>query len=134
MDRKVSSTAAENVSNKEVRGLFNECSLQRAKFAGELQSASHELGDSHPEYASSVSGTVHRGWINLKSLVSNGDPRAILLECERGENCAIAEYERVLKLEIPANLRDTISHQYAAILEAQGQVKALADAAAPTWA
>src|ERR1051326_6858590 len=78
-------TAAENVHDAGVKQLFNECSLQRSKYAGELQSLAHELGESNPEYASSVSGAMHRGWINVKSAAIHGDARAILRECERGE-------------------------------------------------
>ena len=64
-------TAAENLKEGEVKRLLSECSLQRAKFTGELQSAAHDLGDSNPENASSMAGTLHRGWINLK-FVSRG--------------------------------------------------------------
>ena len=60
-------TAAENVNSEDIRRLFSEFSLQRSKFAGELQQISHELGDASPEYASSVAGTLHRGWMNLKT-------------------------------------------------------------------
>jgi len=126
-------TAAENVSDEEVRKFFNECSLQRSKFAGELQSLAHELGDSNPEYASSVAGAIHRGWINLKSAIANREAHAILRECERGECCAVEEYEKALQLELPANIRDTVSEQCTAIRAAHDRVSALADSAAPHW-
>jgi uncharacterized protein (TIGR02284 family) len=121
-------TAAENVQGAELKKLFNECSLQRARFTGELQQTAHSLGDSNPENSSSVSGTLHRGWINLKTAIGGRDQHAILAECERGEDTAVAEYKKVLALELPANIRDTIQNQYTAILATHDRIKALRDA------
>jgi uncharacterized protein (TIGR02284 family) len=127
-------TAAENVNAEEIRRLFNEYSLQRAKFVGELQSVSHDLGDSHPENVSSVSGTLHRGWINLKTAVTGREAHSILLECERGEACAVSEYDKALALDLPAYLHEIVVRQHAEIAAAHERVKALSDAAAPKWA
>ena len=120
-------TAAENVEDLEVRKLFNEYSLQRAKFTGELQSASHDLGDSKPENASSVGGALHRGWINLKAAVEGRNVHGILVECERGEDSAVAEFKKALELDLPANLRETIQHQFTAIQAAHDRVRELRD-------
>ena len=121
-------TAAENIDDLEVKKWFNEYSLQRAKFAGELQSASHELGDSKPENASSVGGALHRGWINLKAAVEGRNVHGILVECERGEDSAVSDYRKALELDLPANLRETIQRQYTAIKAAHDRVRKLRDA------
>lgn len=121
-------TAAENVEGDALKKLFNECSLQRAKFTGELQELAHSLGDSNPENSSSVSGTLHRGWINLKTAIGGRDRHAILAECERGEDIAVKEYDKVLALKLPANIREVIQHQHTAILATHDRVKALRDA------
>ena len=126
-------TAAENAADGEVRDFCNQCSLQRAKFAGELQSLAHELGDSNPEYASSVAGALHRGWINLKSSIANREAHAILRECERGECCAVEEYDKALQHSLPAPIRDAVSRQATAIRATHDRVRALADSAAPHW-
>ena len=125
-------TAAENVDDAEARRVFNEYSLQRAKFTGELQSASHSLGDHKPENASSVGGAVHRGWINLKTAVGGRDTHGILVECERGENSAVAEFHEALNLDLPANLREIVQRQANDIKAAHGRIKAMRDATAPT--
>lgn len=124
-------TAAENVDDSDARKVFNEYSLQRAKFTGELQSASHSLGDHKPENASSVGGVLHRGWINLVAAVEGKDTHGILVECERGEDSAVAEYQKALGLELPANLREIIQRQATAIKAAHDCVKEMRDAAAP---
>jgi uncharacterized protein (TIGR02284 family) len=123
-------TAAENINGDAIKKLLSEYSLQRAKFTGELQNAAHDLGDSNPENASSVAGTLHRGWINLKAAIGGRDPHAILAECERGEDSALAAYEKVLQEPLPAPVRETLERQYSAIQATHDQVKALRDAAA----
>ena len=80
--------AAEDVKSSDLKTLFSEYSLQRSQFAGELQSLAHSLGEKEPETAGSVSGALHRGWINLKSALTSKDEQAILAECERGEDSA----------------------------------------------
>lgn len=117
-------TAAENVQVDALKKLFNECSLQRAKFTGELQSAAHGLGNSNPETFGSVSGVLHRGWINLKTAIGGRDQQDILAECERGEDIAAAEYKKALDLKLPADIRDIIQHQHAAIVATHNRVKA----------
>src|SRR5438105_14043964 len=84
--------AAEGVEDPELKSLFNEFSLQRSRFAGELQSQAVSLGQSKPEDSGSAAGAMHRTWINLKSAIAQRDDRAILADCERGEDSAVNEY------------------------------------------
>ncbi|HEY3898099.1 MAG TPA: PA2169 family four-helix-bundle protein [Chthoniobacter sp.] len=122
-------TAAENVNSEDVRRLLSELSLQRAGFAGELQQISHELGDPSPEYASSVAGTFHRGWMNLKTAILGRDAHSILTECERGEKAAVSEYEQALGLDLPDYIRKSIAQQHGEIGKAHQRIQALAQSA-----
>jgi uncharacterized protein (TIGR02284 family) len=124
-------TAAENIEAGDVKNLLNHCSLERAKFAGELQTASHELGDSTPEYAGSAVGALHRGWINLKTAIMGRSAHGILVECERGEDRAVAEYQKILQRKLPANIREIVERQYSAIQATHHRLKAMRDAEAP---
>jgi len=116
-------TAAQNISDPQLRRRLSEYSLQRAKFSGELQTASHELGDSNPEYASSAAGAFHRGWINLKGVVADRDSHAILVECARGESCAVTAYEEALLLALPAPIREIVARQHVAVQTAHDRIK-----------
>src|SRR5881392_2840830 len=88
--------AAEGVKDPQLKSLLNDYSLQRSRFATELQSEARVMGESEPETSSSAAGALHRAWINLKSAVTKGDERAILAECERGEDSAVEEYKKAL--------------------------------------
>jgi uncharacterized protein (TIGR02284 family) len=121
--------AAEAVKDSTLKSLFSEYSLQRAKFAGELQNeVIRSLGDNKPEDTSSTAGALHRAWINLKSALGADDDHAILAECERGEDSAVAEYKKAMEdKNLSSPLRDIISRQYAEVKDAHDRVKALRD-------
>ncbi|MEP6686227.1 MAG: PA2169 family four-helix-bundle protein [Verrucomicrobiota bacterium] len=121
--------AAEAVKDSALKSLFNEYSLQRAKFAGELQNEVVRLGDAKPEDSSSTAGSLHRAWINLKSAITNQDDYAILAECERGEDSAVNEYKKAMEKDPASPLRETISRQYAEVKSAHDRIRNLRDAA-----
>jgi uncharacterized protein (TIGR02284 family) len=121
--------ASEAVKDSQLKSLFSEFSLQRSKFAGELQNEAISLGDHNPEDSSSTAGAMHRAWINLKSAITSGDDHAVLAECERGEDSAVAEYKKAMEDEdISAPIRETISRQFTDVKNAHDRIKALRDA------
>jgi uncharacterized protein (TIGR02284 family) len=121
-------TAAEGIERSDLKSLFYEYSQQRSEFAGVLQGLVRSLGGD-PEDSGSVSAAMHRGWIDIKSLVTGQDEHAILNECERGEDYAKDAYREALKLNLPANVRDVVQQQSQAILAAHNRIKALRDGA-----
>jgi uncharacterized protein (TIGR02284 family) len=122
--------ASEGVENSELKSLFSKYSLQRSKFAGELQNEVITLGENNPENTSSAAGAVHRAWINLKSAITSGDDHAVLAECERGEDSAVKEYKKALDEEsLSLPVRATISRQYMEVQSAHDRIRELRDAA-----
>ncbi len=119
--------ASENVRDTELKTLFSQYSLQRSKFAGELQQHVTRLGE-NPEKQSSVASAIHRGWIDLKSAFTKGTDHAVLAECERGEDHAVAAYKDALEEELPANIRTDIEAQYASVQAAHDEVRDRRDA------
>jgi len=121
--------AADAVKDLQLKSLFQEYSQQRSRFANELQTQARSLGESDPEKTSSTVGAMHRAWINLKSAVTSGDDKAILSECERGEDSAVHEFEEAMHDGLTAPLQDIVSRQYSEIKSAHDRVKHLRDAA-----
>jgi uncharacterized protein (TIGR02284 family) len=119
--------AAEGVERSDLKSLFYECSQQRSQFAGELQSLVRELGGD-PETSGSITGTIHRGWINIKSAVTGQDETAILNEAERGEDSAVNAYKDALEQELPANVRTAVQNQANTVKATHDKIKGLRDA------
>ena len=118
--------AAEGVERSDLKTLFYEFGQQRATFVGELQDVVRTLGGD-PENSGSFAGTLHRGWINIKSAVTGKDEAAILNECERGEDSAKNAYKEALETALPAYVAQTVQDQYTAVQSAHDRVKALRD-------
>ena len=89
--------ASEAVKDSQLKSLFNEFSLQRSKFAGELQSQASSSANPSRKIRSSTAGALHRAWINMKAAITSQDDHAILAECERGEDSAVAEYKKAME-------------------------------------
>jgi uncharacterized protein (TIGR02284 family) len=121
-------TAADHVQNAELKKVFTQRSQQRAQFASELQSEVRQLGGT-PSQHGSVSAAFHRGWMNIKSIVTGGGDDAITAECERGEDAAIENYQRVLKQNLPPNVLPVAKHQFAEIKRSHDQIRNLDRAA-----
>ena len=117
-------TAAEGVQKREYKSLFNRYSEQRRQFAAELQQLVKGLnGD--PKDSGSMSGSLHRGWIDIKSIVTSGDESAIISECERGEDTAVEVYEEILENDLPADVRSIVEKQYMQVKEAHDNMRSL---------
>ena len=122
--------AAEAVMDDEdLKSFLFSCSLQRSKFAGELQNEVIALGEPGPEDTSSVSSALHRGWINLKSVITNRDNHAILAECERGEDSAVADYRKAVNSGLS---RSAAGNRGAAIARSHRHAQLGAGPARPT--
>lgn len=119
-------TAAEDAKDAELARIFTEFSSQRTTFIGELTDRVRSLGGD-PENAGSVSGSLHRGWIDLKAAVTSNEPQAVLNECERGEDAAIKAYREALDENLDPITRGIISRQYASVQAAHDRVKQLRD-------
>jgi uncharacterized protein (TIGR02284 family) len=117
-------TAAEGVTDPQVRSQFQQYAQQRGQFVRDLQLAVSKLGGA-PENSGSVSGSVHRGWINIKSLVTGKDEHAIIAEAERGEDVAKAAFDSALREDMPADTRALVQGMSAQVHAAHDRVRAM---------
>ena len=118
-------TAASDVKDANVKAIFTEFAQQRSQLASELQSEVRKLGGD-PEKSGSVSATMHRGWINIKSALGGGE-KSILNEAERGEDVAVRSYEKALQQNLPGDLSSVIRRQYDQVKQAHDRVRDLRD-------
>ncbi|RSK44578.1 PA2169 family four-helix-bundle protein [Hymenobacter perfusus] len=121
--------ALTDVEDADLKETFKKYAAQRSAYITELEDQMHKL-NLHPEEESSITGTIHRAFINLKGLVTSKDRHSILAECERGEDYAKAAYEKAQKIQdIPAALKTIIEKQAAGIKQGHDEIRDLRDAA-----
>jgi uncharacterized protein (TIGR02284 family) len=121
-------TAADGVRDAQLKEEFLGYARQRSDFAAELQAEIRWLGGD-AERGGSVAGSLHRGWMNIRSAIAGGD-RAIISEAERGEDSAKAAYEEALMADLPEGVRPIVELQYASVKEAHDRVRMLRERAA----
>jgi len=121
-------SAAKQIEDPALRGELLEYSLQRQEFALDLRNALVQMG-AEPDDRSSLSGAIHRGWINLKQALSSNDSYAILSECERGEDYATEAYRDAMAMALPSPVSGLVENQYQAVQRVHDRVRALRDVA-----
>jgi uncharacterized protein (TIGR02284 family) len=115
---------ADNVKSESLKTLFNTYARHCAQSAAELQGEVRRLGGD-PERTGSVSASLHRGWIDIKSALTGKDDDAVIAECERGEDVAMQSYQKALQANLPAEVRALVERQYSGVKEHHDRVRAL---------
>ncbi len=118
--------AAEHVTDSGIRSFFQEQSLERARFAGELEQLIRDFGESDPDRTGSVAGAMHRKWIDAKVALGGGD-HTILESVEQGEDAAKRAYEKAINASLPANIKEVVQRQAESVRAAHDRVKLLRD-------
>ncbi|WP_242919165.1 ferritin-like domain-containing protein [Pontibacter liquoris] len=121
-------TAAEDIEDQDLKELFLKYAVQRDSMITELQDQLTKMGHADDE-SSSLEGTVHRAWIDLKSALSSKDRVRVLEECERGEDYAVKAYEEALKKELPGPLHQIVEQQFRDVKNAHDHIRSLRNAA-----
>lgn len=121
---------AEHAESGELKGIFQRHSRECAAAAVELEHEIRRLGGD-PASGGTVSGALHRGWVSVKTALSTSDDKAVLEECERGEDAAVARYRKALKANLPADVRALLERQSQGAQRNHDEVRALRDGFSP---
>ncbi|MGD0988689.1 MAG: PA2169 family four-helix-bundle protein [Candidatus Sulfotelmatobacter sp.] len=121
--------AAAHVKRPDLKTYFNEQSLERARFAGELEAELPRLGEPDKKVTGSAGAALHRAWIDTKVSLGAGD-KAILESIEAGEDRAKDAYQKALHAALPTNIAEIVRRQGASVQKDHDKVKTLRDTAA----
>jgi uncharacterized protein (TIGR02284 family) len=114
--------------NIDLKALFQEYATQSRKNGQELAALVGSPSD--VETGNSTAGTLHRAWIDIKSLFGANDRKGILSEAERGEDAIKKAYQDALAdNSLSSEARDVISKQSSEINDAHNKIKTLRDVA-----
>ena len=117
---------AEQAKRADLKSTF----LQRADdcrgAVQELNEQIRMLGGKITEHGSAAAA-VHRGWVSIKSKLTTYDDKAILEECERGEDNAKTRYANALKKPLPAGVKLIVERQMQGVQRNHDQIKMLRD-------
>jgi uncharacterized protein (TIGR02284 family) len=116
----------DHLKDETLKKYFLAESLKRSQFRGELETLLHSKGDRDPKESGSVSGAIHRTWGDLKAHFGGGD-HTLLETAEQGEDAAKKAYKDALEKELPLQVKQLLTTQYAHIQKSHDYVKAARD-------
>jgi uncharacterized protein (TIGR02284 family) len=116
--------AAEKAKDASLKALFVKYSAQRAGYAQELQAAVSLLGEK-PETTEHAAAKLHRGWMGLKQALTSNEDKALIDECEAGEDAAMKAYKEALTKPLPGTVETLIRHQFTGVSQAHGVIRDL---------
>ncbi|KQP23005.1 PA2169 family four-helix-bundle protein [Pseudorhodoferax sp. Leaf267] len=119
--------SAEHTKTSTLAQTFLQRSRECARAAEELAAAITQLGGKVND-GGSATGALHRGWVSLRGSVGALSDLAMLEECERGEDTALARYRKALKQDLPADIRAMVQRQLEGAQRNHDQIKQLRDA------
>jgi len=119
--------AMQDAKNPALKGFLQEQAARRSRFATAIDQKLHQLGET-PKQSGSVTGTLHRAWIDIKSSVAGNDDEAVLEEVIRGEKASVDEYQEVLKKhQLSPEITQELQTQLGDIQGTLNKVKRLED-------
>lgn len=125
-------SSAEHAQSSRIKQLFltraNEC----GQAAAQLQALVRSYGGT-AETDSTVSGTLHRGWVALKGTLTGKSDLNMLEEAERGEDTALERYREALREDhLPVEARALVEQQFQGVKRNHDQIRNLRNEARAT--
>ena len=110
--------AAEDVKNPTLKTYFQSRAQDRYNFGHEIKEEIRSYGK-EPEKGTSLTGDLHRAWMDLKSAFSSDKEEAILEEAIRGEKAAVKDYNEIINdREVPPSTSNLLIKQRNSVEEA----------------
>jgi uncharacterized protein (TIGR02284 family) len=119
-------TCAEHARSSELKQFFSRRAQECSTAAQELQSLVVRFGGK-PDTGGTAAGALHRGWLAARGTVALNDDKAMLNECERGEDAAVARYRSALEKQLPPEVDAVVRRQFQGVQRNHDEEKRLRD-------
>lgn len=121
--------AMEDAKNPALKGFLQQQAARRSRFATAIDQRLRQLGET-PKERGSMTGNLHRAWIDIKSSVAGNTDEAVLEEVIRGEKASVEEYQDVLKQHnLAPEITQELQSQVGDIQNTLSKVKRIEDIA-----
>ena len=118
---------AEHVKAHDIRTLLSRHAAECKEASYELLTLIKQWGGETAE-GGTLAGALHRGWVSVRGSLSGYTDLAMLDECERGEDTALARYRKALKQNLPTAVKAVVERQAQGAQSNHDQIKVLRDA------
>jgi len=119
--------AAEHTEHSHLKNYFESKAKERYDFGHELKTEIKSFGQD-VDKGGSVTGQVHRTWMDVKALFSSDNAESMLEEAIRGEKSSLEEYDDVLgETALPPSTAEILTKQKNKISAGLSTIKGLED-------
>jgi len=119
---------ADQARSDDLKTILRQRAQDCRQAAQELAGHIHALGGRVSEGGSAM-GAVERGWVAVRTTLSTYDDKAVLDECERGEDNALARYRKALQKPLPADVKLLVERQLQGVQRNHDQIRMLREQA-----
>ncbi|MCE7064687.1 PA2169 family four-helix-bundle protein [Dyadobacter sp. CY326] len=106
----------------DLRAMFKNLADQSRGYVTDLKGEVIKYGG-EPASGTLTSGKLYRVWMDVRSVFTTDNRKAVLENAETGEDAARKAYEEASKTELPADIRQLILSQQTSILTAHDTIK-----------
>ncbi len=117
---------AGHVKADDIRVLFSRRAEDCATATRQLEAHVLRLGGK-PDSGGTAAGAAHRGWVAVRGALSSYTDLAMLEECERGEDAALARYSKALDKPLEPTARALVEEQRTGTKANHDQIRAMRD-------
>ncbi len=118
--------AAEHVRNSDLSAYFTGMSMERARFAAELERAAQQLGEAGFSRSAAMAERVQRAWADLQ-FARGANDGTILSAVSAAERTTRDFYQQALSLDFSTQVRSLLERQAESISDAYDQICTLRD-------
>lgn len=119
--------AMQDAKNPALRGFLQQQAAKRSNYATAIDQELRLMGE-QPKENGSVTGSLHRAWIDIKSKVAGNTDEAVLEEVIRGEKASVEDYQDALnKPHLAPQINNVLQSQLNDIQGTLNKVKHLED-------
>ncbi|MES2787508.1 MAG: PA2169 family four-helix-bundle protein [Pseudomonadota bacterium] len=119
---------AEQAERADLKSFFLQHADECRAAAAELNEQIRMLGGNTADHGTAA-GALHRGWVAVKATLSTYDDKAVLEECERGQDNAKARYTNAMKKPLPESIKAIVARQLQGVQRNHDQIKQMRDQA-----
>jgi uncharacterized protein (TIGR02284 family) len=115
--------SANDIDDWQLRSMFLELARVRSEQGDEVDRLLQRFGGEAVPKGGSTSGTLHRTFVDLKAAITGNNRQAVVNEVVRGESYAESVFDRALRADLPADVRQVVQRQHNSVRESRDRVR-----------
>jgi uncharacterized protein (TIGR02284 family) len=115
--------SANDIDDWQLRSMFLELARVRGEQGDEIDRLLQRFGGEAVAKGGSTSGTLHRTFVDLKAAITGHNRQAVIGEVVRGESYAESVFDKALRADVPADVRQVLQRHHNSVRDSRDRVR-----------